>query len=394
MSVSTRRDRIARMPAAGAATTRNETRGQDSAAVVARDATQAQPRCEGYAPRVNCGERAPGLPRLGAEREGDVPPRIEEGHRRWQMENDATYRDDDVDAQFEQPLPQPGHLGARTGGAPGPQAEFLHEDVRRRREEHAQLIRPEATATRASDLESIVEFLDPILDVSTSAVDVLIDPARRLPQIRDHEAGVVARLPARQAHHFGFDDHAALVRPGSGGVVRLGVDMFGLSTRLAQGASLDHRRVGDPRQYHVFRHGDDVVQAGLGIEEVKDLGCRKAAIEADQESRLRKGVTQQGEQSAQDAARATRRSRIPWTEQRRTEILLALVIKGDERQQGQIAPRVIVPVEERELLRAVGRVVGRIEVDRDVAGAAMDRERVAGKSAGAAATAPAGERAR
>jgi hypothetical protein len=38
------------------------------------------------------------------------------------------------------------HLGARTRGARGPQAEFLHKDVRGGREEHAQLIRPEAPA--------------------------------------------------------------------------------------------------------------------------------------------------------------------------------------------------------------------------------------------------------
>jgi len=79
------------------------------------------------------------------------------------MEDDAAHGDDHVDAQFEQPLAQPRDLGVRTRGARGPQAEFLHEDVRGGREEHAQLIRPEATATRAADLKPVVQFLDPIL---------------------------------------------------------------------------------------------------------------------------------------------------------------------------------------------------------------------------------------
>ena len=120
-----------------------------------------------------------------------------------------------------------------TRGARGPQPEFLHEHVRGGREEHAQLIGPEATAARASDLESVVQFLDPILDVAACAVDPLVDEPRRLPQIRDHKARVVAGLTAGEADDFGFDHDAALVGPGPGGIARLGVDVCGLPARLA-----------------------------------------------------------------------------------------------------------------------------------------------------------------
>ena len=44
------------------------------------------------------------------------------------------------------------------------------------------------------------------------------------------------------------------------------------------------------------------------------------------------------------------------------------MVEGEERQQRQIAPAVIVPVEEGELLRAVRRVIRRIEIDGDVPG--------------------------
>ena len=116
-----------------------------------------------------------------------MTPGIEVGRRRRQMQDDAADRDDDMDAQLQQALAQPRHLGAGTRGARGPQPEFLHEDVRRGREEHAQLIGPEATATRAPDLEPVVEFLDPIFDVAARTVDLLVDEPRRLPQIRDHQ---------------------------------------------------------------------------------------------------------------------------------------------------------------------------------------------------------------
>ncbi|MCA1560538.1 MAG: hypothetical protein LC804_09820 [Acidobacteria bacterium] len=52
------------------------------------------------------------------------------GGRGGQVQHDAADRDDDMDAQFQQPLAQPRHLGARTRGARGSPAEFLHEDVR------------------------------------------------------------------------------------------------------------------------------------------------------------------------------------------------------------------------------------------------------------------------
>src|SRR5947209_19514630 len=100
----------------------------------------------------------------GAEREGDVTPSVEKRRRRGQMEDDAAHGAHDMDAKCEQPLPQCGHLRAGAGRARRPQPEFLHEHVRGGGEEHAQLIGPEATAAGASDLESVVEFLDPIFN--------------------------------------------------------------------------------------------------------------------------------------------------------------------------------------------------------------------------------------
>jgi hypothetical protein len=84
------------------------------------------------------------------------------------MEDDAAHGADNPDAEFEQALPQRAHLRAGAGRARGPQPEFLHQDVRGGGEEHTQLIRPEASAARAPDLEALVELLDPIFDVAAS----------------------------------------------------------------------------------------------------------------------------------------------------------------------------------------------------------------------------------
>ena len=54
------------------------------------------------------------------------------------------------------------------------------------------------------NLQPIEQFLDPILDVPASTVDLLIDEARRLPQIRHHEPRVVPRLAVSEANDFGL----------------------------------------------------------------------------------------------------------------------------------------------------------------------------------------------
>ena len=118
-----------------------------------------------------------------AQRECDVPPRLEVRRRARQMQNHAADRADDVDPQLQQPVAQPRHLAAGTRSTRRPQSQFLHEHVGRGGQEDAQLVRREQTAARAVDLQPIEQFLDPILDVPASTVDLLIDEARRLPQI-------------------------------------------------------------------------------------------------------------------------------------------------------------------------------------------------------------------
>ena len=109
------------------------------------------------------------------------------GVERGQMQNHAADRADDVDPQLQQPVAQPRYLAAGTRSTRRPQSQFLHEHVGRGGQEDAQLVRREQTAARAVDLQPIEQFLDPILDVPASTVDLLIDEARRLPQIRHHE---------------------------------------------------------------------------------------------------------------------------------------------------------------------------------------------------------------
>ena len=157
-----------------------------------------------------------GLAGPGAEGEGDVPPGVEVRGRGREVEDDPAHRSDHVGTQLEQPVAQPRHLGAGTGGPRRAQPEFLHQHIGRGGEEHAQLIGPEATAARPTDLEPIVEFLDPILDVAAGTVDPLVDEAWRLAQIGNDKARVVLRLAAGELDDLSFDDDAARMSPRAG----------------------------------------------------------------------------------------------------------------------------------------------------------------------------------
>ena len=144
--------------------------------------------------------------------------------------------------------------------------------------------------------------------------------------------------------------------------------MLGLPARLALGPGVLHGRVGEPRQHGVFGHRDDVVEPRRGVQEVEQLRRGKAPVEADEEPRRREGQAQQREQPAQHAAGPAGGRRVARPQQGRAEILLGFVVEGEKREQGQVTPAVIVPVEEGELLGAMGRVIGGVEIDRDPAG--------------------------
>ena len=62
--------------------------------------------------------------------------------RAGQVQHDPTDRADDMHADLQQRESQPRHLAPRQRRAVGAQLGFLHQDVRRGGQSHAQLIGP------------------------------------------------------------------------------------------------------------------------------------------------------------------------------------------------------------------------------------------------------------
>ena len=62
----------------------------------------------------------------------------------------------------------------------------------------------------------------------------------------------------------------------------------------------------------------------------------------------------------------SRRRRVTRPQCVAAPVLLGLMTAGDKPGHRQVAPSVVVPVEDRQLLRPMGRVIGRIEIGRKV----------------------------
>jgi hypothetical protein len=145
--------------------------------------------------------------------------------------------------------------------------------------------------------------------------------------------------------------------------------VFGLPTGLGEHARLAHEPPRPLLQAPILAEGHDVLDA-LGLQDPQHVVASKAAIQADPQAGAGKGGSQLLKQAAEPIDRAELGRAGARAQQRQDQVLLGLVVEGHEPEQGQVAPGVVVAVEERELLLAMGGVVRRIEIDRDAPGAA------------------------
>ncbi len=299
-----------------------------------------------------------------AERDGNAAPCALKRERRREMKDDPTDRDLDAHAELDQPLAQGRDLGPCAVGALSTKAEFLHQHISCRRHQHPELVGPETGTAGPVDLQAVMQFLDPVLDLTPLTVDPLVDPLRILSEVGDEEAGIVFRVAPWMADDFGLEDDASLVGPAAGGVAALPVEVFGL-TRL-RGATPDalHAGLGETLEDRVARHGDDVLH-GLEVEIVQDLRCRESSVQTNEEGRGGECVVQAFDETSQKSQGAQRGRSVAGTQNSGDKMLFRVVVEADEGGDRKIAPGVVMTVEERELLSTVGGVVGGIELKGD-----------------------------
>lgn len=284
------------------------------------------------------------------------------------MEDDSSNGRRDANADFQKMIPDRGGLKTCLRCLRRGPPHFLHQNERRGRQQDPELVGKEPTATGPSEAETVVEFLDPVLDVRPAAVDVLVQRLRRrVIHVRDDEPRIALGPATFVAQHLGFDDDPALAAPGFGTVGEGAIDAAGLVTCSEEFSSALHEPGGLAHQTAVLGHPDDVQHVGLFGEEVEDLRCGEAAIEPHEDLDTREGGPESRQDPGEHPDGAVEDRCIAGPQERGTEVLIRFVVKGQERDHRQVAPGVVVAVEERELLGTVGRVVGRIQIDGDPA---------------------------
>src|SRR5438445_433706 len=225
------------------------------------------------------------------------------------MDDDASYRNQHPGPQLQQSFAQHANLSAGTSGTGSPQAQLLHQDVRRGGEQDAKLVGPEAGATGAVDFE-VVQFLDPILYVTALAVDMFVNPLRTLFHVGDDKPGIVFGVLIGSANDLGFDDDAAIAWPLPGLVAGFPVNMFGLSAAPGELARSSHSAFGDALQHRILGHRDYIFQFRLGVQKLEHRRMREPAIQAYPNLYSRKMVTNHPHQTPQHGDRAHRCSHV------------------------------------------------------------------------------------
>src|SRR5260370_14587738 len=219
------------------------------------------------------------------------------------MDDDASYRDQDPSAQLQQSFAQHVNLSAGASGTGSPQAQLLHQDVRRGGGQNAKLVGPEAGATGAVGLE-LGQFLDTILYVTALAIDPFVNPLWTLFHVGDDKPGIVFGVLIGSADDLGFDDDAAQAWPLPGLVAGFPVNMFGLSTAPRQFTSSSHSSFGDPLQHRILGHRDHIFPSRLGVQTLEHCRMREPAIQAYPNLYCRKMVTNHPQQTPQQGDRA------------------------------------------------------------------------------------------
>ena len=217
----------------------------------------------GASPTALCGR--------SAEIAGDDLPVVAMQTGGGQVQHDAPHGRLYPCAELHEMFAQGADLGGSQGRAGGAQTQLLVEHVGGGAQQPPQLIGEEAAAAGAVDFQAMMQLFDPILDVPAGAVDRLVQMPGRVLEVGDHETRVVFGLAPGMTHDLGFDDDAAALIPGAGGIASLAIQMLGLPRCARHTPGGAHQARAAALQNLVFPHRDHMLEP-LAFEEGEHLG--------------------------------------------------------------------------------------------------------------------------
>ena len=161
------------------------------------------------------------------------------------------------------------------------------------------------------------------------------------------------------------------MRPALGRIEGLPVGVFRAAAVLRQAVGLAQPAPGAPLQPRVVGQPHDILDS-LRFQEVQPVVPRKAPVHPHPHRGTGKRPPQLTEQGPQEPERAVLGRTVARPQDDRNQLRFRFVVVRQRRHQRPIAPRVVVPIEERQLLLPMRGVVRGIEIDRDALGAAFE----------------------
>ena len=283
--------------------------------------------------------------------------------RTWSLNQDPRLLHD-AGADLEQARPEGRELGPGERHPAGHGiAQGEHQPVGRGVQDEAELVGERALAGGPVGGELALVQLDEVLGLAAGAVDIFIEMAGVSAERGDDVAGVEAPRACLQP-----GDDPAFAVPRTGGVVEGGEapHLFGAGLGAAH-LEVVGDAVCEAVQHGIARQAEDVVDAVL-LAPRHGLGPAVVAVPPECEPGARPVPADAPHQVLEEDADLGARRRLARAQENRHR-LAALDMVDVHRQE---APRVVKGVEQRQLLLAVHRVAGVVDVERDRRGRAPE----------------------
>jgi hypothetical protein len=238
---------------------------------------------------------------------------------------------------------------------------LLPQHISSRRQQEAELVGFEIHTAGSVDLKTVMQFFDFVFHVPTAAIDP-VNSLRFKRKVRDDIAGIVTRTPSEITDDFSFDNKSTGFIPCFGLITDIRKKRLGFTGNRRQNASRSHEGFDLSLKNGITCKSDQVFHT-LMLQIIQDRRRGESTVKANSNPDFGKRYAQTRNNPGEDSDGSIGAVSIAGTKNGGEEVFLVLLIELQRSDHGQIAERVVMPVEEAELLRTMGWVISRIHID-------------------------------
>ena len=206
-----------------------------------------------------------------------------------------------------------------------------------------------------------MQFFDLIFHVPTAAIDP-VNSLRLKRKVRDYITGIVTRTPSGITDDFSFNNQSTGSFPCFGLITDIRKQGFCFTGNRRQNANRSHEGFDLSLESGIAGKSNQIFHT-LMLQIIQDRRRGEPTVKANSNPDFGKRYAQTRNNPGEDSDGSIGAVSIAGTKNGGEEVFLVLLIELQRSDHGQIAERVVMPVEETELLSAMSRVIGWIQID-------------------------------